>query len=457
MKKLTFISDLHYYSKTLGTDGRQYFLRSGSDQKCLAESGDIIDAAFEKIAASDTDAVMIAGDLTNNGEIVSHIELREKLYKLKQKKKVYVITSTHDWCCDGNPRRFCGGCVSRDVDVMPSGALPEFYKDFGPDEAISVFTTHIGTCSYVVQLGKGLRLLALNDDKNGNHHAGYTNEHFEWIEQQLRRASDDNCLVIGMQHHLLTPHINPLITGGSVCVENREKVAARLAKAGLKYMFVGHSHMQSTAAYISPDGNKIIEVNIGALTGYPAPIVNVTVNDNNTLSYEVEHLKNFKLGGISVDAQQYLKKHALSVIHRLLDSSDKNELADRLTALQLNGKKAAPFSKILLKFFKFVKTATVSDLYSNLRHLKPDKYISPDLIEKFADTKLLDIADLIMLNMLDGSTVKFGRDDDFYKLMAQVSAIPNRFFKNSTDAKRLIFTVDAILTGGAFNNQKDTI
>ena len=44
--KLTFIADTHHYSKTLGTTGRQYELRSGSDQKCLAETGDIIDAAF---------------------------------------------------------------------------------------------------------------------------------------------------------------------------------------------------------------------------------------------------------------------------------------------------------------------------------------------------------------------------------------------------------------------------
>lgn len=46
--KLTFIADTHHYSKTLGTSGRQYELRSGSDQKCLAETGEIIDAAFEK-------------------------------------------------------------------------------------------------------------------------------------------------------------------------------------------------------------------------------------------------------------------------------------------------------------------------------------------------------------------------------------------------------------------------
>ena len=83
MLKLTFITDTHHYSKTLGTSGRQYFLRSGSDQKCLAETGDIIDAAFEQIAKSDTNAVMIIGDVTNDGEKVSHIEFRESLKSLQ--------------------------------------------------------------------------------------------------------------------------------------------------------------------------------------------------------------------------------------------------------------------------------------------------------------------------------------------------------------------------------------
>lgn len=83
MYKFTFLADLHYYSKILGTSGRAYELRSGSDQKCLAESGAIIDAAFDHLARSDTQAVLLAGDLTNDGEMVCHRELREKLDALQ--------------------------------------------------------------------------------------------------------------------------------------------------------------------------------------------------------------------------------------------------------------------------------------------------------------------------------------------------------------------------------------
>lgn len=457
MIKLTFIADTHHYSKTLGTTGRQYFLRSGSDQKCLAETDEIINAAFEKIACSDTDAVMIAGDITNDGEMVSHLEFREKLYKLKEKKKVYLITATHDWCCDGNPRRFNGNIVTHDVEIMPSEGLPEFYKDFGPAESISKFITHIGTCSYVVQLSDNVRLLALNDDKNSNNHAGFTQEHFCWIEKQIKQAYKDNCIIIGMEHHLLTPHISPLITGGGTCVADREYVASRLADAGLKYMFVGHSHIQSTTDFKSEKGNVITEVNIGSLVGYPAPIVQVTVNDDSTLSYEVEHLESFRRNGEEINAQEYLKNHTLALVHRLLDSPNQQELADRLNALQLDGNRIAEFSKILIPVFQFIKTANVEAVYKKLKFFGLLKSVDRKLIEKFKNKKLLSFADEIMLSVFDGSITKYSREEDYYKLVMSVVSIPSKFVKNNTDMKKLIFAVDTILTGGKFNNQKDTI
>lgn len=457
MTKLTFIADTHHYSKTLGTKGRQYELRSGSDQKCLAETGEIIDSAFDYISKSDTDAVLIAGDVTNDGEKVSHLEFREKLKALAKSKKVYVITATHDWCCDENPRRYDGDKVFHDVEVMKSSELRDFYFDFGPKDALSEYITHIGTCSYVVQISENVRILALNDDKNQNGHAGFTEEHFCWIEEQIKKAQQECCLIIGMEHHLLMPHVTPLITGGSTCVENREYVASRLADAGLKYMFVGHSHIQSTSSFKTRKGNVITEVNIGSLVGYPAPIVEVTVNDDLTLSYQVKHLKNFTLNGNKVDAQEYLKKHALDLLHRVIDAPDKKELIDRLTALQLDGKKFEKFTPIIFKVLKFINNADVMDVYKKLKRIGLAKDIDYILAVKYRNKKLLDIIDEIYLSLFDGSTVTYSRDDDYYKLIISVVSIPSKIFKKNNDMKKLIFAIDSILTGGNFNNQKDII
>lgn len=231
--KITFIADTHYYSKSLGTCGKAYELRSGSDQKCLAETAEITDAAFADIAKSDTDAVFILGDVSNDGETVSHLEFREKLYKLQKSKPVYLITATHDWCCDENPRRFDGDSVYHDVPVMKSRDLPKFYEDFGPKQAISTFITKIGTVCFVIALSEKVRVLCLNDDKNENDHAGFDADCRKWITEQIDDAKRCGCTLIGIEHHLLVPHISPLLTGGSTCVENREEVASFLRMQGL--------------------------------------------------------------------------------------------------------------------------------------------------------------------------------------------------------------------------------
>ena len=118
MYKFTFLADLHYYSKTLGTSGRAYELRSGSDQKCLAESGAIIDAAFDHLARSDTQAVLLAGDLTNDGEMVCHRELREKLYALAPTPTTGAVTATRGALPVPESPMMCLPCPTRGFTIF---------------------------------------------------------------------------------------------------------------------------------------------------------------------------------------------------------------------------------------------------------------------------------------------------------------------------------------------------
>lgn len=453
--RFTVIADTHHYSKTLGTTGKAYELRSGSDQKCLAETGALLDAAFAKIAASDTQAVLIAGDLTNDGERICHEEFREKLYRLREKKPVYVITATHDWCCDENPRRYSGDQVSHDVPVMSSHELRDFYRDFGPDAAEAEFVTHLGTSSYVVRLSENIKLLALNDDQNGKGRAGFKEDHFRWIEEQIKKAREENCVMIGMEHHLLIAHVNPLLTGGGTCVGDREEVAARLVDAGLKYMFVGHSHIQHTDHFVSPAGNKITEVNVGSLVGYPAPIVNVTVNQDGTLRYQVDHLEEFTWNGKTVPALPYLREHALALVHRVLESSDKNDFAEKLTALQLNGEKMKKFYPIIRPVLRYLRKVTVWKLYKRIRFKA--KNIDRALIERHRDEKVMDYVDDMFLAFFDGTLTPHAPDSDYYLLvMSFVGALRGIAPENDT-INKLYATCETLLTGGEYNNQQAAI
>lgn len=60
------------------------------DQRCVAESEAIVDAALELIAKDGScDIVLVTGDVVCDGEMAGHISLAEKLKKLKAAGKRY--------------------------------------------------------------------------------------------------------------------------------------------------------------------------------------------------------------------------------------------------------------------------------------------------------------------------------------------------------------------------------
>ena len=103
-------------------------------------------------------------------------------------------------------------------------------------------------------------------------------------------------------------------------------MTARLADAGLRYMFVGHSHLQRTDRYRSPAGNELTEVNVGACPATRSPMVQVTVTDDLQVQMQVEHLATFDWYGRPVDAVAYTRDHACNLLRRLLSAGSRRIL-----------------------------------------------------------------------------------------------------------------------------------
>ena len=112
---ITVITDTHYYSPETGTSGKAYENALMRSQKLLGGAKELLKSAFNKIADDKTsDIVLIAGDVTNDGEEAAHTEFREMLRELKAKgKKVYVITATHDY------KEKCKKYVGDEIKEMP--------------------------------------------------------------------------------------------------------------------------------------------------------------------------------------------------------------------------------------------------------------------------------------------------------------------------------------------------
>ena len=332
MLKFYLVTDTHFYAAdVLGRTDHM-------DQKCLNESGAIIDAAFDILASKqDSDIILIAGDLTNNGERPGHERFLEKLKKLKSSgKRIFAITATHDYGLaavdsEGHSENHdCENRVSREE-------LWDMYYEFGPNEAIAQSERYM---SYVVQLAPGYRLLCLNDDGNGKDFCGYDKAQLEWILEQIKSAEQDGEFLFAMTHHPVLPPspIYPMFSRRDM-LGDYENTSRILADAGLRFVFTGHTHMQNIEYLTTPSGNKLWDINTGSLVGYPMPIRSVVIDDD-FMTVSTEHVESFDwdFGGKSV--QEYMTEHFDLMLNTIFDSMafDIDKLADMSGSFSMNRK-----------------------------------------------------------------------------------------------------------------------
>ena len=461
MTKFAVIADPHYYSEKLGCEGSAYERREGSDQKMLIKSKGTISAALREIKNSDAEFLMIAGDLSNDGERCSHEEIREMLYEFKKSKPVYVITATHDWCCDGNPRRFEGDQVFNDVETLAPNELHEFYRDFGLNDSISEFHTHQDKVSYVVRPCEGVTVFCLDDDQNGEGGAGYSDEHFEWIKEQTEEAKKRGDIVFGMQHHHLHLTEFDRVINGKGSVEYREKLCKNFADIGFPVMFTGHSHMQHIRRIDSENGNPFYEINVGSISGYPAPIVYCEASKDG-IDIKTEHLKSFTYNGKEY-TNDYLKEHATGLFTKVIaaaSSNEKDKFSALIACLGVTEEKANKIWLVAKPLLKWLDKLTIKKAARIMNFISFGKAIDKKTAKEIGDLKVKDVIFSTLHSILDGSLVKHEEGSAYYIVFTQALAFPLRLvkklhIKNGGLIRTLTHLKNAaheLMTGGPLDN-----
>lgn len=343
MEKVNFylITDLHYYAPELGTSGKAYIKREIQDQVVLKESGAIIDAAIDFIIADKkTNIVLIPGDLTNNGEALSHKGIIERLQRLKDAgKKIYVTTATHDFnSYDRFPEYSSESCYFGEektpAEPTPREALAEMYRPFGLDEAISIEEE---SSSYAVMLGKKTRLLALNDDGNGHSFCGYFPKCLDWIKQQTEEAAENHETVFAITHHPLLPpmELYPVISQRDM-LGNYKEVSTFFADLGIGIIFTGHTHEQNVKFIETEKGNRIYDVNTASLVGHPSPIRKVELSPKE-VKIETLHIDSFKGLPSGMSVKEFFTEKFDTLILGGIDAAvnDHEKLADILNGISV--------------------------------------------------------------------------------------------------------------------------
>lgn len=306
MLRFHLVTDTHYWNlEELGYSDHR-------DQKTLNESGAIIDVAFAHIAAQqDTDILLIAGDLTNNGERASHSGFIQKLRSLQAKgKRIFVITATHDYGLTEINEE--GNSDSREGATYRN-ELRGLYNEFGFAQAIAEYDE----LSYVAQLAPGYRLLALNDDGNGRSFCGYDEKQMAWILEQIASAKKEGQFLFAMTHHPVLPPspVYPLMSRRDM-LGDYENTSAILADAGLRFIFTGHAHMQNIAQKNTQKGNRLYDINTGSLVGFDAPIRKVTIDEQN-MTVQTEHIQDIDWDLQGKTLSQYLMDHFDALLRRI--------------------------------------------------------------------------------------------------------------------------------------------
>lgn len=314
--RLFVVTDTHYFENDLGASGEAYEKRSATDQKCIAETGAIIDAGFSQLLEDhDTQTVLIPGDLIFNGEKESHRGFLKKLQRLQANgKKIYLITAKHDF--NDAPVGYVG-----DHEVPVEGTAREelyaLYYEFGFSTAIS---EHRRTLSYVAQLADGVRLLALNCDGDGEGFTGFDAEQMEWILRQIADAKESGNFIFAMTHYPVLPGSPVMELIGDAKIDHWQKTADTLADAGLNLIFTGHMHMQSITKRVSQQGNPLYDICTGSFVGCPCAYRKVTFLPDGNVQIQSETIRDFDWEKGGRTAQEYFKWRFDRMITDILDA-----------------------------------------------------------------------------------------------------------------------------------------
>ena len=278
--KMAVISDLHVMApQLLVSEGKAFEDYLIKDRKMLRESAEILETLVTDILDIRPHLVLVTGDLTKDGERVSHQLVVKQLQRLVDAGiQVLVVPGNHDI---NNPdARIYDGETASPTDTITRSEFAELYKEMGYD---GQSRRDPDTLSYCRDVTDNLTILAVDacmDRLNTFVSRGDARDHCktsgslepssqQWLVEQAAAATAAGKRVIAMMHHHLVPHFHMEDTlAAPYMVDDAGQLCQRLVQAGVHVIFTGHLHISDISQTNLRDG-QMVEVATAAAVGYP--------------------------------------------------------------------------------------------------------------------------------------------------------------------------------------------
>lgn len=278
--KIAIISDLHVMApELLINEGSAFEDYLAKDRKMLRESLEILETLVNSILELKPDLVLVTGDLTKDGERVSHMLVAAQLQRLVDAGiQVLVVPGNHDI---NNPdAKVYDGDSATYVDTITRAEFADIYHNMGYDHCSR---RDNDTLSYCRDVTEGLTILGIDacmDRLNTFVSRGDARDHCktsgrlepstqQWLIEQAEQATAAGRHVIAMMHHHLVPHFHMEETlAAPYMVDKAGQLCERLIEAGVHVVFTGHLHISDVSQIKHPSG-EMVEVATAAAVGYP--------------------------------------------------------------------------------------------------------------------------------------------------------------------------------------------
>ncbi|MDC7220363.1 MAG: metallophosphoesterase [Spirochaetales bacterium] len=259
------MTDPHYLSGDLFNEGKAFNNHLLWKKGNLTGQGAEILAGFAEKAASEApDFIIVPGDLTNDGERQSHIDLA-RYFKLLEEEgtEVFVIPGNHD--IDHPYARSFLGDRAYPTESLSAGEFLTLYEDFGYNQALN---RDLYSLSYTARPVEGLTILGLDSCVYGEGYGYIRDETMVWLKTELHQAAARGDALILYMHHPLLDHFPGQGKEKEMALKNREELRELLQAYGVNLVFTGHYHAQDIVSHQSYD-ETIFDVETGALISWP--------------------------------------------------------------------------------------------------------------------------------------------------------------------------------------------
>jgi calcineurin-like phosphoesterase family protein len=337
--KLAVISDTHYYNRSLGDSGPAFEAYMLTDRKLLKESVELIELAIDEILRSDADVVLIPGDLTCEGELISHLNMAQALSRLRVNgRRVFIVPGNHDI-------NMVHGAVSyKETETEPTESVSaeefaEIYRNYGYKDALFRDERSL---SYVAVLHKNLWLLAIDtcryeENTTELDHVGSkaSQSLIDWLAMILEKAAVQKIAVMAMIHHGVIEHWNGQgKLHPDYLVEDYPNFNRFLASYGVRLAFTGHYHGQDIALADYGQAGFIYDIETGSLVTPPCPMRFCHIQNNIIRISSVNLIDNLGPGSaFSEEANAFMLK---SLEYEIINTLRNYLVSDRDSALLAN-------------------------------------------------------------------------------------------------------------------------